>query len=283
MDLCETRISIQLICTIPVRNKLTTIIKCSAWSQIDSRWSPSELNINVLVSAVYIIWLSYACCISLLGETYVSCKTSLTCLECSISLLIINSPLKNLCFSTIHVLSCMLYNTNLVDRKQCCCVQFSLIKLIKIQCSAFIVVSCLKLSLRQRQLSDDLLLDIEPLQILLHNVLITTIDGIRSSYSCHREYLLLILSILISNLELQVTYASNLIVNSIGQDNTYQWLTVHSSRILQVVCLFCRIAIRLLLTTFRHLGTHCVTIGSNSCMSTLRSFIYTLMITNQFE
>ena len=163
----------------------------------------------------------------------------------------------------------MLNNTNLVNRKQCSCVQFSLVKLIKIQCSAFIVVSCLKLSLRQRQLSDNLLLNIEPLQILLHNIVIITIDGIRSSYSCHREYLLLILSILIRNLELQITYASNLIVNGIGQDNTYQWFTVHSCRILQVICLFCRIAIRLLLATCRHLGTHCVTIGSDSCMSTL--------------
>ena len=132
MDFCETRTSFQLICAIPVRNNLTTIIKCSAWSQIDSRWSPSELNINVLVSAVYIIWLSYACCISLLGETYVSCKASLTWLECSISLLIINSPLKNLCFSAINIHCCMLNNTNLVNWKQCSCVQFSLIKLIKI-------------------------------------------------------------------------------------------------------------------------------------------------------
>ena len=136
----------------------------------------------------------------------------------------------------------------------------------------------MEVSLRNINLSDNLLFNFVPIQCLCQVSSSTTSQGVSLVLNAHIKSLWLNVSNRSKNdLKLHVTNSYNLIlVLCINERYTYQWFLIDSS--LTLIS-----AISLLLTILRHLWTKCVTIISDCCMYTLHCVVITFLITYQLE
>ena len=267
VNIVITCTSYSAICCIPVLLNLVLVAECCRWLQVDSRWSPSQLHVNVLVGSSLT---------SLQSITNVCWQSCLTSLECSVSSLVLDRPSDNLSLLTRYVSCCLRYSTNLLVCCQCLSIGCSLFELVSICSTTVKLVSILESFLRHVELSIELLLNLCPCYLLEIDVIVTTSDCVWLVNCYQVNFLSLILSYSLVDDNLDVTNSSNLVVDSILQDNTYQWLTTDSSLILSCT-------VSLLLTTSCHLWAECITIRCDCSVSTLWCLVSTRLVTNQLE
>ena len=204
--------------------------------------------------------------------------TFLCTLHESVSLLVLHSPRENLSHSAFNVASSLFDLTN--RSRQFLSVDDSLSELLGNISIHIELVVLLEVFLRERNLlvSIDRLLNLIPTQLLIKNVLVTTVQSVVRLSECWNlialGYGLSRLFLAGNNLQFHVTNISNLTTHQ--QLNTYQRHTANSSLILGVAPL-------LLLTVLSHLSTESVSILIDLCVSTLRGLVLTIEITNKLE
>ena len=262
MDFIVTSTCSQVVLSVPAHLDLVLITEVSNWSDIDRRRSPSELHVDVLVRS---------CLTRLQGVANVCANrswlltSSVSSVEVCVSLVSRHCPLENLSHSTVNVSGS---NDNLTNlRTDSVSIDCILVELCQVICRTIELVSILEFNLRHVNLivSKNLVLDFIPSHLLVEGGV--SIVTVQSECSVVSEVLSdlswISSSYVFCYLNLHVGNSSNLVVNGIVQDNTYQRFATDDGTSLSST-------VSLLLTVIvNSLRTQGVTVSSNSSVSTL--------------
>ena len=255
------------ILRIPIRLNLIAIGYCSRRSHIALRRSPSECDVNILVNAC----TNFSC---IADDSF---SRSIV-LEYLVSVVVLNLPVQNLSFSCSIVSFCLRNSTNFGYNGCSIYCRISVLSCIVYAAIQFkVIVEFFFRNTLCFKLSNDLLFYLMPCQVKWFNGFrtINSVNIIKVevniqdnfTFTCSRSRY---------NLEFSVTYSNDIITDSIGQGNTYQWFAADFCAVLfSTICL--------LFTVLGHLRSKGTTIfTADLCMRTFRSFVITYMITNQF-